>query len=71
MSFSLESDKMNILKWYVDASHHIHDDFRSHTRATMTMRKGEVYNNSISQRLNTKSNKESKLVAVGNLISQG
>ena len=64
----LKANHLNILNWYIDTSHHIHPDFRSHTGGTMTMGKGGVYNNSIKQKLNTKSSTESELVTVDDMM---
>ena len=68
LKLTLMSDKLNIIKWFVDASHHVHPDFRSHTGSTMTIGKGSPYSTSIKQKLNTKSSTESELVAVDDLM---
>ena len=61
---TLTSDKLNIIKWYIDASHQVHDDLKSHTGATMTLGKGSVYSSSTKQKINTDSSTLSELVAV-------
>ena len=68
LKLTLMSDKLNIIKWFVDASHHVHPDFRSHTGSTMTIGKGSPYSTSIKQKLNTKSSNESELVTVDDLM---
>ena len=50
------------LTWNVDASFVVHQDFRSHTDATMTLRKGSLIALSIKQKINTKSSTEAELV---------
>ena len=64
----LETNNLNIVKWFVDASHHVHPDFRSHTGATMTMGRGGLYNRSLKQKINTRSSTESELVAVDDIM---
>ena len=65
---TLMSDKMNIIKWFVDAAHQVHPDFRSHTGSTMNMGQGSIYNSSTKQKLNTRSSTESELVAVDDVM---
>ena len=38
----LKIDNISIIKWYVDASFAVHDDFKSHISAIMTMGKGAL-----------------------------
>ena len=70
MPLTLESKNMNIIKWWVDASHAVHPDMRSHTGAMMTLGKGAVYATSVRQKLNTKSTTESELVGVDDIMAQ-
>ena len=64
LRLTLSADKLNCIKWYVDASFAVHPDFKSHTGATMKFGDGEGAPQSISrkQKLNTKSSTESELV---------
>ena len=39
---TLQADKLNILKWYVDTSFAVDADFKSHTGVAMTMGKGAM-----------------------------
>ena len=64
---TLEMDEAKIIKWYTDASFAIHQDYRSHTGATMTFGKGGIINISTKQKINTKSSTEAELVAVDNI----
>ena len=64
---TLEMDEAKIIKWYTDASFAIHQDYRSHTGATMTFGKGGIINISTKQKINTKSSTEAELVAVDDI----
>ena len=66
----LEYDGKKKIEWYVDAAFAVHNDFRSHTGATMTMGKGSVTSFSTKQKLNTRSSTEAELVAVDDAMSQ-
>jgi len=65
---TLEADKCNIIKWYVDASFGVHDDLRSHTGGTMTLGKGHVMSKSSKQKINTKSSTEAELVGLDDIM---
>lgn len=64
MPLTLSADSLNSIEWYVDASHGVHPDFRSHTGVVMTMGRGAAFSMSVRQKLNTKSSTESELVGV-------
>ena len=64
---TLKIDDITIIKWYVDASFAVHDDFKSHTGAIMTMGKGAIEAISRKQKLNTRSSTESELVSVDDI----
>jgi len=55
-----------VLKWMVDASFAVHDDFKSHTGAVMKFGEnpGAVQSLSRKQKLNTRSSTEAELVGV-------
>jgi hypothetical protein len=62
---TLESDGIGVIQWWIDASYAVHPDMKSHTGITMLLRKGSPFSSSIiSQKLNTKSSTEAKLVGV-------
>ena len=67
---TLSADKLNCIKWYVDASFAVHPDFKSHTGATMKFGDGEGAPQSISrkQKLNTKSSTKSELVGADDVL---
>jgi hypothetical protein len=70
LDLTLEADKMQIIKWWVDGSFAVHPDMKSHTGATMSLGKGSVYATSVRQKLNTKSSTEAELVAVDDAMPQ-
>ena len=66
----LEADNMRIFKWHLDAAFAVHNDFKSHTGATMTMGKGVIQSVSTKQKINTKSSTESELVSFDDIVSR-
>ena len=67
---TLEADKINVLKWYIDASYSVHNDMKGHTGGAMTMGKGAIYNRSTKQKINTKSSTETEIVGVDDILPQ-
>ena len=59
---TLSADNLSVIKWYVDASFAVHEDYKSHTGAVMTFGGGAVQSMSKKQKLNTKSSTEAELV---------
>jgi hypothetical protein len=59
---TLKADDSHVIKWHVDSAFGVHDDFRSHTGATMTRGNGAVTNVSTKQKVNTRSSTESELI---------
>ena len=66
----LEADKINPMKWCVDASHAVHNDMQGHTGGTMTMGKGAIHSKSTKQKLNTKSSTKLEPVGIDNMMPQ-
>jgi hypothetical protein len=62
--------KLGFIQWYVDAAFAVHEDFKSHTGAGMTLGKGILIGISRKQKLNTKSSTEGELVAVDDASGQ-
>jgi hypothetical protein len=60
---TLRADGSGKLRWHVDAAFAVHPDFRSHTGAVMSMGHGAITSISRKQRMNTRSDTESELVA--------
>ena len=65
----IKADDISIVKWYVDASFAVHDDYKSQTGAVMIMGEGSVQNISRKQKMNTRSSTESELVAVDDVAT--
>jgi hypothetical protein len=68
MCLTLESDDLQTIKWWVDASFAVHEDMRSHTGGPITLGKGSVHSSSVRQKLNTKSSTEAELVGVDDVM---
>ena len=64
----LSAESTNIVKWWVDGSYGIHPDARSQTGGTASLGKGSFMSTLIKQRLNTRSSKETELVAADDLM---
>ena len=64
LKLTLSADSLSILRWYIDASHQIHDDCKGHTGALLTLGKGATLSSSNKHKINTKSSTESEIVAV-------
>jgi len=67
---TLQCDNIISILAYIDASHGVHDNLRSHTGSVVTMGKGPVYAKSSSQKINTKSSTESELVGLSDSVGQ-
>ena len=70
IALTLEASKVNIIKWWIDASFAVHPDMRSHTGAIMSMGKGAIYASSTRQKINTRSSTEAELVGVNDTMPQ-
>ena len=69
----IRADRVNVLKWWLDASYASHDDMREHTGRTMSMGKdryGSIVSKSKKQKLNTKSSTEAELIGADDTIPQ-
>jgi hypothetical protein len=66
----LEADDSGIITWHVDAAYAVHEDFRSHTGATMSLGKGSIFCNSTKQKINCRSSTEAELVAMDDIIAK-
>lgn len=70
LCLTLESENLNVIKWWADGAFAVYGDSKSHTGAVMSLGKGAAYSTSKKQKLNTKSSTEAELVAVDDVISQ-
>ena len=68
---SLRADDGQTIKWYVDASFAVHNDYKSHTGATMTLGEGILCSVSTKQKvMSWRSSTEAELIAVDDVISK-
>ena len=69
-TMTLTMEPTNSPQWLVDSLYPIHPDMKSHMGIFMTIGKGGTYTCLCKQKLNTKSSKEDKLVAIDNTMGQ-
>ena len=67
---TLEGGKLDVVKWYVDASFAVHGDMKSHAGAMMTMGKGCTYAASSKHKINAKSSTEAETVSASDILPQ-
>ena len=62
LELTLQANKIDFLKWYINASYAVHNDKRGQTGGAVIMGKGASYNRSTKQNINTRSSTETELV---------
>jgi hypothetical protein len=67
---SMSADDTQTIKWHVDASFAVHQEFKSHTGATMSLGHGVICSVSTKQKVNTRSSTEAELVGLEDVISK-
>jgi hypothetical protein len=67
---TLKADDSHVIKWYVDAAFAVHDDFKSHQGATMSLGAGAVAAGSTKQKVNTRSSTEAELVGLDDYMAK-
>jgi hypothetical protein len=67
---SMSADDTQTIKWHVDASFAVHNDYRSHTGATLSLGHGVICSVSTKQKVNTRSSTEAELVGLDDVISK-
>ena len=67
MFLTLGAEDLRILKWFVDASFAVHQDYKSHTGGGMTLGSGYPISVSRKQKLNTKSSTVAELVGADDM----
>lgn len=70
LGLHLDVTNMSFISWWVDALFAVHDNFRSHTRACISLGKGAIMSMLQKQKLNTKSSTEAEVVAVDDASGQ-
>ena len=66
----LSADDTQTIKWYVDASFAVHNDYRSHTGGVLTLGSGSITSVSTKQKVNARSSTEAELIGVDDVISK-
>jgi hypothetical protein len=66
----VKTDGTCVIKWHINASFAVHNDFKSHTGGVMTMDQGAIQTISIKQKMNTRSSTEEELVSVDDIIAK-
>jgi hypothetical protein len=69
MKLNLSTDNLTTIRWWVDASHAVHDNCRSHTGAMMSLGKGAAISFFNKQKINTRSFMELELVSADQALS--
>jgi hypothetical protein len=69
-ALTLKADDSHVIKWTVDASFAVHEDFKSHTGATMTLGTGAVTTGPTKQKVNTRSSTEAELIGLDDYIAK-
>jgi hypothetical protein len=69
MKLNLSANNLTCLRWWVDASHAIHDDCQGHTGAMLLLGKGAAISFSNKHRINSKSSTESELIGADQALS--
>jgi hypothetical protein len=67
---AMSADDTETIKWYVDAAFAVHNDYKSHTGATLSLGKGVICSVSTKQKVNTRSSTEAELVGLDDVISK-
>jgi hypothetical protein len=69
MKLNISADNLTTIRWWVDATHAVHDDCQGHTGAKMSLGKGAAISFSNKQNINTKSSMELELVGPDQALS--
>jgi hypothetical protein len=64
----MKADDTQSIKWYVDAAFAVHKDYKSHTRATMTLGSGTLCSVPTKQKAVSRSDTEAELFGIDDVI---
>ena len=67
---TLEANNYGKITWHLDAAFGVHNDYKSHTGAIMTLGKGCIQSISTKQKVNARSSTEAELISVDDIISK-
>ena len=68
MKLTLRVDILNIMNWFIDSLHQIHEDCKGHTGVAMTLGEGTVLSKVSGQKGKTKSTTEAELQGVSDYV---
>lgn len=63
-SLTIGANNMQVMGFFIDTSHAVHEDMRSHTGGCVILDRGEILSKYMKQRLNTKSLTYSEFVGI-------
>jgi len=70
LKLTLNADQLKFtVHWYVDGSHHIHEDCRGQTGSLVTFGQGAVASSSTKMKCNTKSSTETEIISFADKLS--
>jgi hypothetical protein len=61
---TLKADNSHVINWHVDAAFAVHDDFKSHTGAVISIGSGAIIAGSTKQKVNSRSSTEAELIGL-------
>ena len=64
MPLILRAVRLNVIKWWVDATYATHEDMRGHTGANVLLGRGSVISMSKKQKINMRSSTEADILGV-------
>jgi Reverse transcriptase (RNA-dependent DNA polymerase) len=67
---TLEANSYGKITWYLDAAFGVHNDYKSHTGAVMTLGKGCIQSVSTKQKVNSRSSTEAELISMDDILSK-
>ena len=70
LGLTLKANNLILIHWNADNSFALHQDFKSHTRASMIWRKGSIMNTSHKQKIHTRSSMEVEMFGADNAVTR-
>jgi hypothetical protein len=69
-ALTLEANNYGKITWHLDAVFGVHNDYKSHTGAIMTLGKGCFQTISTKQKVNSRSSTEAELISMDDIVSK-
>ena len=67
---TLEASNYGKITWHLDAAFGVHNDYKSHSGAVMTLGKGCIQSISTKQKVNSRSSTEAELISMDDILSK-